>query len=140
MAGIIGQSLKEFHYAGRFLGMALGLTAGNTIDYRAIGPIITVALLDEMQQRAPHRVQFQNLPVDFRDMFGRQRLNVATGAGTVVPQIQELCDILDRKAQTSRPLNEAQRIDIDLTEISIPGFGSLCRWDEANAFIVADRL
>jgi len=80
---------------------------GQSFQNGAVRPPVTVAINRKMGKRIPHIREFRDPPVQLRDMFERDRLDLCTGALPVLPQRQEFANIVDQKAQSPRLPNEA---------------------------------
>ena len=72
---------------------------GQPFQNGAIGSSVTVAIDRQMSERVPHIREFRDPPVQLRDMFQRDRLDLCTGTLSVLPQGQELANIVDQKAE-----------------------------------------
>ena len=66
-------------------------------------------VLDQFRQAAPDLAQFVASPVQVLDLFKRDHLDGGAGPSLVLPQVEQLADLLDGETQMARSLHEAQR-------------------------------
>ena len=74
------------------------------------------------------------------DVRLRQRLHLAARPAPVLPQPEQLADLLDREAEVARMADEAQRVDLRVGVLAIARVGALRLGKEADALVVADHL
>ena len=65
------------------------------------GTTIAVAVLHELMERAPHRLQLLNLLIELVDVVLGDTADVGARAPAVAPQAEQLLDLLHRKARVA---------------------------------------
>ena len=65
----------------------------------AIGPAVTLTINRQMSERVPHVREFRDAPIQFRNMFQRDCLDLSTSTLPVLPQGQEFANIVHQKAE-----------------------------------------
>ena len=79
---------------------------------RAIGAVIAFAGGRERLNGIAHRDQSLDLGLDLVYMLERKTLHIGTGAGFVLPEIEQPPDAIDRKAEIAGTVDKAQHADI----------------------------
>src|SRR5690625_4122238 len=83
-----------------------------SVENRALGPMVSVAVLGQVGEGCGHRFQTANLGPELSDMRFRQRLDFSARAVVVAPQRQQPADLLEGKAKGSRLPDEAQDVEV----------------------------
>ncbi len=110
-----------------------------TRQYRTFRPLISVTALRQIQQRFTHRIERIRLSAKIRRARFCQRPDLRTGAITIGPQIKQLSDFLDRKAEIAGIGYEAKAMDVRVAIIAIATVSPRRRRDQADLLIVADH-
>ncbi|MNC97985.1 hypothetical protein D3C83_158200 [compost metagenome] len=66
----------------------------------------------EIPQGVAHPFHLPDALVEFGHVAERELLHVCAAAALVLPQVQQLADVWDRKAKPARALDEAQRVHV----------------------------
>jgi hypothetical protein len=74
--------------------------------------VIALAVLHQVLQCIAQLPQLADLVVQLFDMLASQRLDVGTGPLPVLPQFQQLADLLQGKPQIPRTLDECQGVQV----------------------------
>lgn len=107
------------------------------IDDRAIRPVITLTVCDEMLERLFHRFQLSHLELKRIDMFQCQRPDFGAGSVRVTPQSQKPTDTFNRKTESAAAMDKPKCMHIPVCVGAIPVPGPVCDRDEAGTFILA---
>ena len=84
------------------------VAALKSLDDRALGPLVTVAVLREMPEGGGHLLQLPRLPLEDVDVLEGDPLHVRAGAIPIPPQGDEFPDLLDGEAEVAGPPDEAE--------------------------------
>src|SRR3546814_20490913 len=87
-----------------------------TTLFRSIGAIVAPAPFHEVRERDPHGLEFRDLSVERLQVLRCQRLDLGARTAFVAPKIEQVAHLVDRKSQTTRPLDEVERVHVDLTD------------------------
>jgi len=90
---------------GNALASASGNLPGQVIQNRAIRPIVAVAIVGEVLQRAHHRLHLGDLALQVRDVAFSEILDLRGGAAAIAPKGEQGADRLQRKAEGPRALS-----------------------------------
>src|SRR3954453_4794859 len=69
------------------------------LDDRALRPLVAVAVMREVLERAHHRLKLLDLSLQFVDVVTRDALHGATGAGLLLPQAEKCLDVRHAEAK-----------------------------------------
>ena len=69
-------------------------------------------MVDEMLQRAAHRLQLADFPVERSQVLLRDATHVRARTPAVVPEREQLLNLLHREPEVARPPDESQRVDV----------------------------
>src|SRR5918998_1397791 len=94
------------------LGCGAAWRPRKVIENRARGTVVAVAVLRKVLERVDHRLQLFDLLRQFVDMLAGNLLHCGAGARLVLPQAEELFDVLHRKSEVARPPDEAQDMEV----------------------------
>src|SRR5687767_1510945 len=97
---------------------------GQALDDGALGPVVALAAMHEMLERRLHGMQLGQLRVELVEVDLGQRLDLPARAAPVLPEAEELADLLDREAQVARLADEAQRADVLVAVLPVAGVGA----------------
>src|SRR5450830_1498881 len=82
------------------------------LEDRAVGSMIAVAVLHQVLQGVAQAGQFLDLAAQRLDMLTGQGLDVGTGALAVLPEGQQLADLLQGETQVPGTLDKGQGVQI----------------------------
>jgi hypothetical protein len=85
----------------------------------------------QIGERIAHVGQFGDAFVELGHMFERDRLHLGTGPRPVLPERQQLADILDEKAEPPRLSDETQCMDFVRTVEPVTGVAPLAGSEKA---------
>src|SRR5688500_12040658 len=88
------------------------LIARQGVKNRAFWAIVTLAAVHQMLKRRLHREDFDELVLKLRDVFLRKRLDSPARPAPILPEPDEVGDLLDREAEIPRPADESQRVHV----------------------------
>src|SRR3546814_117038 len=91
------------------------LAVRQVVEDGAIGAIVAPAPFHEVRERDPHGLEFRDLSVERLQVLRCQRLDLGARTAFVAPKIEQVAHLVDRKSQTPRPLDEVERVHVDLT-------------------------
>lgn len=124
-------------------GLGNGLSGyvkrGEVAQDRAIGPIITGTTIRQLHQRRSHLLQILHALFQFGRAAHRQQLDIRAAATAIMPQRQQLADLLDRKPKIASPADEVQPSQIRLVIVAIARIPTRGRIDQPDLFIMADH-
>lgn len=112
------------------------LTTVNRLENRTSGSVITGAMTGQMVERATHLEQLRDPRIKLGDLQRSNFLDFGTRAIALLPEREQVPDLLDRKAQCARLMNEPQHLDIVCTIDSIPANRAPCRRHQIDALVV----
>ena len=115
------------------------LVCFEVVEDRTVGPRIAMALGGEPFERTAHRVELDRLPLAPSRAGERQRLHIGARSAPVLPQGEQLADLVDPEPEIARAADELQCVDIALGIIAVAGIASRRRRDEPNLFIMSDH-
>ena len=95
------------------------LVMREVFENRAVGATVPMAASCQLLQGAAHRLQFNFLSLEFLRTRTGKRLDVGTRAAPILPQREQLADLLDGKAEIPRLSNEAERVDVPLVIVPV---------------------
>jgi len=113
--------------------------ACETVEDRAVWPIVTMAARYQLSERSAQPFEFRDLAIDPAQMIIGHGLDVGARSTVVLIERQERATLLDRKAERAGTGEERQLVDICLAEIAIP-VRAPRRPNETDILVVADRL
>jgi len=90
------------------VGGARRLGFGEIVENRALGPFVIVAGVRELPQRIRHCAEFEDFRLKLFDMHQRNGPYLRAGPGPIVPQGEQLPDLLDGEAEASGALDKPQ--------------------------------
>jgi hypothetical protein len=97
-----------------------GRVACQDIQDGAVRPLIAMAAVHKMLERCLHGQQLLGLLLQRLDVDFGQRLDEPARALAVVPQAQQLANLVDGEAQITRLADEAQRMDFAVVVLAVP--------------------
>lgn len=109
-------------------------------DDRAMRPTAAVAGIDQDSESRDDLLKRVELCLQGPEMLSRNRLYLGIAAAGVAPQFQEGADPVQRKAEVSRPLDEAQPVDVSIVVVSVTARPPWSRRQQPDRFIVPDHL
>ena len=110
------------------------------LDDRALRPVVAMAALGQANQRPAHAGELCHLAVEVGDPMQRQRLDIGARPMRIAIEIEQLVAFADAEAERSRPLHEAQHMDVALAVGPIAVAGARRRRDQPDILVVADGL
>ena len=109
------------------------------IDDRAVGPSIAVTLGGQSLEGLAHCVQLYRLALEFGSAGESDGLYIGARPAPVVPQGEQLCDIVHAKTEIARPPDESQGMDVALVIIPVAGSFAGSRRHQPDFLIMADH-
>ena len=106
---------------------------------RAVGSIVTMALRGQVLKRSPHLVKFASLAAEFFRPCERQRLDVHARSRPIMPQRDELANLLDRKSEVAGVSDKAKRVNFTLVIVAVTGVAARGRRYEADLLVMPDH-
>ena len=110
------------------------------VDDRAIGYGVAAALGGHRLEHPLEPSQIGNFAADFSYMIARQLLDLTTGIGAAVDQVEQLPDLLDRETEIAAAPDEVKPPDETLPIEAVPAGAAGRRRQQADALVVTDRL
>lgn len=118
---------------------ASGSRRRQIVEDRAVGPLISAAMLREFAQRPQHRPHFFHSTLKIFDMRFRKPLDFARRP-SVAPKRQKRAHFFQREAEVARSANELQHRHIGLAIVPIAVAASRRWFQQLNAFVIPDHL
>ena len=103
---------------------------------RAVGASITMAATHQMCQRAAHGLHVCNTLLQLAEVLLRDALHACACAAAVVPQTDQFADLVHRKTEITRPLDETQTVHIGAAVLPITAFGACHGGQQPQTFVV----
>ena len=107
------------------------------VQDRALRPLVAMAALHQRLQRALHGLHGGDAFGQVVDVGLGDALDLAAGAGLVLPQAHQLADFLHREAQAARAADETQRVHVGLGVLAVAAVGAAHLRQQAERFVVA---
>ncbi len=98
-----------------------------------------MAAFDQIGQGIAQAAQLGDFTVDIFDVAPGQRLDLGAMTAGIPPQRQQSADLLDRKSQAARALDETQGTQVALAIDAVTRVAAACGLDQADAFAVGSR-
>jgi hypothetical protein len=108
--GIAGFYYRRLDGNGGTGFLKMVLSAREIVEDRALGAVVPVTMLSEVLERLHHRLELGDLRPELFNVLASDSFHGDAGARFVVPEAQQLADIVGRKAQGARAPDEAQRV------------------------------
>ena len=102
-------------------------TPGEILEDRALRPLIAVAAMDQCLERPLHPLELVDLLFEIADVTLRDSAYITAAAAPVLPQPQQLRDLLHREAEPPRPAHELQGMNVRGVVEAVTGIGTLGR-------------
>ena len=83
-----------------------------------------MTVVDQVRQRGLHGLELLKLGVEFLEVGLRQGLDLPAGTPLVLPQAQQLANLLDREPQITRLADEPQRADFLVGVLAVTRLGT----------------
>lgn len=75
------------------------MVAGQIVEDRTVGPVVPVAGVGELRERALHRLHLRDALLEIGDVGERDALHVAAGAAAVDPEPEQRLDLVQAEAR-----------------------------------------
>src|SRR5687768_477609 len=108
---------------GRWTKSSPGLLA-EVFQDRTVRSLVPVAAMNQVIQGLLHRLHRRNAPGQIFGMLLRDLAHLGAGAPAVLPQANQLADLLHREAEVARALDEAQRVHFGLAVLAVAAVGA----------------
>src|SRR5688572_651728 len=112
---------------------------GKILEDRAVGPAVAVAVPRKLLERAAHGLEFLLLALELAGARPRQRLYISARPAPVLPQGEQLGDLVDREAEVSGTADETQGVHVGVIIVVVPGVAPRGFGNESDGLVVADH-
>src|SRR5688572_32258374 len=89
-----------------------GRSSRQVVEDRAVRPMVPVAMPCEVLERIDHRLELGDLAIQLVDMLAGDLLDRRAGTGLVLPQAEQLVNIVHRETERPGPPDKTQRMNV----------------------------